>query len=60
MDKGDQSRKQRQGKAKGKSDPADMPAEGPHARDDLTDREKTPGTGSLPDRNSQSTDAGPD
>ena len=27
-----------------------MPPAGPHAREDLTDYSKTPGTGSLPDK----------
>ncbi|KFB10052.1 hypothetical protein [Nitratireductor basaltis] len=35
------------------------PAEGPHARSDLQDTEKTPGTGALPDRKSE-VDVGPD
>lgn len=34
------------------------PAAGPHARENLTDHEKTPGTGSLPDRKSGDIDAG--
>ncbi|KGE00221.1 MULTISPECIES: hypothetical protein [Rhizobium/Agrobacterium group] len=37
-----------------------QPAAGPHAKDRLTDRDKTPGTGSLPDPDSKETDAGPD
>lgn len=36
----------------------DMPAAGPHARDTLTDHEKTPGTGSLPDKNHGDADVG--
>lgn len=36
------------------------PPEGPHAREDLTDREKTPGTGSLPDKGDAQSDVGPD
>lgn len=36
-----------------------MPPEGPHARPDLTDYEKTPGTGSLPDPNTKGIDIGP-
>lgn len=39
--------------------PAPMPAEGPHARPDLTDHEKTPGTGSLPDSDTKGVDIGP-
>lgn len=35
------------------------PPEGPHARDDLQDDEKTPGTGALPERDRQ-VDVGPD
>ena len=34
------------------------PAAGPHARENLTDHEKTPGTGSLPDQKSGDIDAG--
>ncbi|BCP55006.1 hypothetical protein K32_36230 [Kaistia sp. 32K] len=36
-----------------------MPPEGPHARPDLTDHEKTPGTGSLPDSGTKGIDIGP-
>ena len=46
----------------GKKVPKDtrpMPPEGPHARPDLTDHEKTPGTGSLPDSNTKGVDIGP-
>lgn len=49
-----------QDKAKKRTDSTKLPPEGPHARDDLTDREKTPGTGSLPDRRSGDADVGPD
>ncbi|MFI5409441.1 hypothetical protein [Kaistia sp. UC242_56] len=38
---------------------APMPPEGPHARPDLTDNEKTPGTGSLPDPDTKGVDIGP-
>jgi len=34
--------------------------EGPHARKDLTDTTKTPGTGSLPDDAAREADVGPD
>ena len=34
--------------------------EGPHAREDLTDYEKTPGTGSLPGKLEDESDIGPD
>jgi hypothetical protein len=37
---------------------AKKPAAGPHAREDLTDRNKTPGTGALPEADSKDTDAG--
>ena len=37
---------------------ANKPAAGPHAREDLTDKDKTPGTGALPEANSKDTDAG--
>ncbi|WP_440408435.1 hypothetical protein [Neorhizobium petrolearium] len=36
------------------------PAAGPHAKDRLTDPEKTPGTVSLPEPDAKETDAGPD
>ena len=44
----------------GKADPKTPPA-GPHAKEELTDREKTPGTGALPEKDQQlSIDVGPD
>ncbi len=55
------NRKRKSGQDRGKSAPPlepgavsdnnnkDMPAAGPHARPDLTDPQKTPGTGSLPE-----------
>lgn len=36
------------------------PAPGPHAKDHLTDHDKTPGTGSLPAKDSKDTDSGPE
>lgn len=36
------------------------PAGGPHAKEHLTDHEKTPGTGSLPSKDSKDTDSGPE
>jgi len=36
------------------------PAAGPHAKDHLTDYEKTPGTGSLPDGDGAEADVGSD
>ncbi len=36
------------------------PAAGPHAQDHLTDHDKTPGTGSLPAKDSKDTDSGPE
>ncbi|MFB9947771.1 hypothetical protein ACFFP0_02875 [Rhizobium puerariae] len=39
---------------------ADRPAAGPHAKEHLIDRDKTPGTGSLPEPDARETDAGPD
>ena len=38
----------------------DVPAAGPHAKSHLTDNEKTPGTGSLPDPDAKDADAGPE
>lgn len=37
-----------------------MPTEGPHAKPELTDTEKTPGAGALPDRSNAEADIGPD
>ncbi|WP_157959776.1 hypothetical protein [Devosia submarina] len=37
-----------------------LPPAGPHAEPDLTDMEKTPGTGSLPDDTNIEGDVGPD
>lgn len=37
--------------------PKQRPAEGPHARPDLTDLEKTPGAGALVDKDSEGGDA---
>ena len=36
------------------------PAAGPHAKESLIDREKTPGSGSMPDGDGTDTDVGPD
>lgn len=33
---------------------------GPHASEKLTDREKTPGTGALPEKDQPEVDVGPD
>ena len=37
-----------------------IPPAGPHARPDLTDKEKTPGTGSLPEDSAEDGEVGPD
>ena len=37
-----------------------MPPAGPHAKEELIDREKTPGTGALPDEGEHEADVGPD
>ncbi len=37
-----------------------LPPAGPHALDELTDKERTPGTGSLPDDTDREGDVGPD
>ena len=37
-----------------------LPPAGPHAEPELTDNEKTPGTGSLPDDTDAESDVGPD
>lgn len=42
------------------TDPKKAPPAGPHAKEKLTDREKTPGTGSLPEKNQPEVDVGPD
>jgi hypothetical protein len=36
----------------------DLPAAGPHAKDQLTDESKTPGAGSLPDKDDESVSPG--
>jgi hypothetical protein len=36
----------------------DHPAAGPHAKEHLTDKSKTPGAGSLPDKNEDSVSPG--
>ena len=36
------------------------PPAGPHAKESLTDREKTPGTGALPEKGQPEADVGPD
>lgn len=41
-----------------KAPEADSPPAGPHAKPHLTDKEKTPGTGSLPDDGEDSTTPG--
>ncbi|MCB1448464.1 MAG: hypothetical protein KDJ87_22485 [Rhizobiaceae bacterium] len=38
----------------------DLPPAGPHARESLTDYDKTPGTGSLPGKDRKEADVGPD
>lgn len=38
--------------------PEDMPPAGPHATRKLTDRDKTPGAGTLPERNEDDVDPG--
>jgi len=42
------------------TDSTKTPPAGPHAEETLTDREKTPGTGSLPEKNQPDVDVGPD
>ena len=37
-----------------------MPPAGPHAKEHLTDYEKTPGTGALPQKGEPEADVGPD
>ena len=36
------------------------PPAGPHAREELTDHEKTPGTCALPEKGQKEVDVGPD
>ena len=43
-----------------KTEPEKTPPAGPHAKDRLTDRDKTPGTGALPDDRQPEADVGPD
>ena len=41
-------------------EPEKTPPAGPHAKERLTDREKTPGTGALPEKGQPEADVGPD
>lgn len=43
-----------------KKSEAMVPPAGPHAKDRLTDYEKTPGTGALPQKGQKEADVGPD
>ena len=53
--------KDKQSETSEKADRSDRtPAAGPHAKPELTDYEKTPGTGSLPDKTTNEGDIGPD
>ncbi|WP_137154487.1 hypothetical protein [Rhizobium sp. FKL33] len=47
----------RQGEGKPQAETKNAPAEGPHARPDLTDDEKTPGSGALVDKDNEGGDA---
>lgn len=40
--------------------PPQTPPAGPHDKEELIDREKTPGTGSLPEKGEPEADVGPD
>lgn len=40
--------------------PEKMPPAGPHAKEHLIDRDKTPGTGALPEKGEPEADVGPD
>lgn len=51
---------ERETRKKPKSDEARMPPAGPHAKERLTDHEKTPGTGALPAKGQPEADVGPD
>ncbi|MFK3780383.1 hypothetical protein [Agrobacterium sp. NPDC089420] len=43
---------------KGPSSPSDIPPAGPHAKPSLTDYDKTPGAGSLPDEDTKDVSPG--
>ena len=43
-----------------KKNPEKTPPAGPHAKEKLTDRETTPGTGALPEKGQPEADVGPD
>ena len=43
-----------------KKKPEKTPPAGPHAKESLIDREKTPGTGALPEKGQPEADVGPD
>ncbi|WAJ29225.1 hypothetical protein [Antarcticirhabdus aurantiaca] len=53
----DDTRKQPAADADKPGTAAKSPPAGPHARPDLTDPDKTPGTGSLPDADKDEADA---
>jgi len=42
------------------AEPEKTPPAGPHAKERLTDREKTPGTGALAEKGTPEADVGPD
>ena len=44
----------------GPSNPQDIPPAGPHAKPELIDKSKTPGSGALPDDKTPEADVGPD
>jgi hypothetical protein len=51
---------ERNGKPVSKSSETTSPPAGPHAKERLTDHEKTPGTGALPEKGQPEADVGPD
>lgn len=51
---------ERDAKPEPKSTETKQPPAGPHAKERLTDHEKTPGTGALPEKGQTEADVGPD
>lgn len=51
---------EREAKPQPKSTETKPPPAGPHAKEHLTDHEKTPGTGALPEKGQTEADVGPD
>ncbi|MDM9625198.1 hypothetical protein QTL95_04770 [Rhizobium sp. S152] len=58
MDKGSKAQQAVEETGRKPVNPKDHPAAGPHAKDHLTDKTKTPGTGSLSEKDDASVSPG--